>query len=424
MNNLQATAEGALAMMLEQGFTEAQVGASRAEQDEVYIGHNQASMLRSTEEQKLALSGIIDGRRASTELSDFDKEGIAAAVEGLYADALLAPSDEANAVSSAESLDYVDGPQERNLDLLTDKVAELLEFRESQTPLITMDEGGASHRRTESRILTSGGTNISTRVGSYSLLAFGTATEGDQSSSLAYAGGSCRNLDSHATSYFGIDEMLRTTERQIHTRPIEDKFQGEVVLEPSAVSDLLSWLITQLSDMQLLSGSSVFQSSVGELIAADLLSVSSRFDGPGLAPVTGDGFVAKPVNLVERGCLQTLLPSLYGSRKTGIEHCPSGAGWQVAAGATARNELCAGLDRGAWVGRLSMGRPAANGDFSGVIKGSFEIVDGQLGDALAEVMISGNMADMLRNIVAVSAETIDTGSEDLPWLRIAGLNFS
>ena len=71
-----------------------------------------------------------------------------------------------------------------------------------------------------------------------------------------------------------------------------------------------------------------------------------------------------------------------------------------------------------------MGRPAANGDFSGVIKSSFEIVDGALGDPLSEVMISGNMADMLRQVEAVSSESLDTGDEDLPWIRIGGLHFS
>ena len=82
------------------------------------------------------------------------------------------------------------------------------------------------------------------------------------------------------------------------------------------------------------------------------------------------------------------------------------------------------MPRGALVGRLSMGNPAANGDFSGVIKNSFEIVGGQVGAALSEVMISGNMARMLLDVQAVSRERLDTGALLLPWLRIGGLHFS
>jgi PmbA protein len=82
------------------------------------------------------------------------------------------------------------------------------------------------------------------------------------------------------------------------------------------------------------------------------------------------------------------------------------------------------VKRGAIVGRLSMGMPAANGNFSGVIKNSFAIEGGERKHALAETMIAGNMAQMLRDIVAVSREVIDGGSERLPWIRIANLHFS
>ena len=65
-----------------------------------------------------------------------------------------------------------------------------------------------------------------------------------------------------------------------------------------------------------------------------------------------------------------------------------------------------------------------NGDFSGVIKNSFAIDDGHVGDALAETMISGNVAQLLLAVSAVSAERIDSGGLALPWLRVGGLHFS
>jgi len=131
------------------------------------------------------------------------------------------------------------------------------------------------------------------------------------------------------------------------------------------------------------------------------------------------------VTLLDRGALQCFTPSLYGSRKTGLAHTPVGAeGWAIAAGTTPLDALIAGVPRGALVDRLSMGRPAANGDFSGVIKNSFAIRDGQVGHALSETMISGNVAQMLRDVSAVSMQRIDVGSWILPWLRVEGLHFS
>ena len=76
------------------------------------------------------------------------------------------------------------------------------------------------------------------------------------------------------------------------------------------------------------------------------------------------------------------------------------------------------------VGRFSMGNPSPAGDFSGVVKNSFLIESGQVGNALSGVMAAGNMARMLEAVLAVSAERIDTGDWQLPWLRIGGLHFS
>ena len=256
--------------------------------------------------------------------------------------------------------------------------------------------------------------------------AFGTAREGKQSSSFNYAGGDGDDLaGAPAAAQFGIGEMLRDTERQIHTQPLGGKFVGDVVFTPEAVSSLLAWLLGQVGDAQLIAGSSLYRQSAGQPIASPLLNLSSRFDAPGIAAMSADAFVTPPLDVVREGVLLTLAPSLYGSRKTGLPHVPTAAaGWEIAPGRTAKAQLVAGVTRGALVGRLSMGMPAANGDFSAVIKNSFSIESGTVGPALAETMITGNMARMLRDIAAVSQECIDTGALRLPWIRISNLHFS
>ena len=129
--------------------------------------------------------------------------------------------------------------------------------------------------------------------------------------------------------------------------------------------------------------------------------------------------------MLRDGRLLTLLPSLYGSRRTGLPHVPvTEGGWEISPGERSRGDLVASVARGAVVGRLSMGMPAANGDFSGVIKNSFLVESGVVGTALSEVMISGNIARMLQDLRAVSRERIDTGATLLPWLQIGGLHFS
>jgi len=129
--------------------------------------------------------------------------------------------------------------------------------------------------------------------------------------------------------------------------------------------------------------------------------------------------------VLDQGVLRTLTPSLYGSLKTRLPHVPIVAeGWELDAGDTPRDKLVADTTRGALVGRLSMGNPSSNGDFAGVIKNSFLIEGGKVGHALSETMISGNVAQMLKDVVAVSRDRLDTGAWLLPWVRIGGLHFS
>jgi PmbA protein len=433
--NLQNLAEQALAELKRAGADAAQVSVSRTALTEVNINLSEPSLLRSTASHKLSLVGLWDGRKASTDLSDLSPASLAAAAASLCADAAAAPQDPANAVSSGQHALIERGPRVADLAALTDAASELLEFRARETPSMTMEEGAVTHTFTESQLLTSGGSHLSVALGSYGLSVFGTARgpgpDGQvRSSSFNYAGGETEDLrGAPASSRFGMADMMRELTRSVFTQSLAEclggKGVGEVVLSPLAVGDLLDWLHGQVSDMALISGSSIYRHAVGEVIASPLLSLSSRFDAPGIAAVSADGFVTPPVQLLQAGRLMTLTPSLYGSRKTGLPHVPTAAGgWELAAGTTPQSELLRGVSRGALVGRLSMGSPAANGDFSGVIKNSFAIQHGEVGAALSDTMINGNVAQMLRDVLAVSAERIDTGATCMPWVRIGGLHFS
>jgi PmbA protein len=407
------------------GFDDAQVSAVHAKLDEVCVAHNEPSLLRSTESRKLMLLGIVDGRVASTEITQLARDAVRDRIASLFADAKSAPQDEANAVSGGQHARIVQGPQESDRELMAAKTRELLAFRERETPKMMVDEGFTRHEWQRFQTLTSRGSDLAASVGCYSMSVFGTARDGGKSSSFNYTGGSADELASRpAEQYFGIEQMLRDTERQIETAPFGGKFVGDVVFTPNAVADVLGWFLGQLGDPQLIAGSSLYKESVGQAIASPLLTIQSRFDGPGVAAISNDAFATRPVTLIDHGKLLTLTPTLYGSRKTGLQHVPVSNGWDVVAGTTPLAEMIGTVQRGAIVGRLSMGSPAANGNFSGVIKNSFAIESGEPKHALSETMIAGNMAQMLRDIVAVSREAIDGGAHRLPWIRIANLHFS
>jgi len=424
--NLLQTAEKTLALMRQQGFDEAMVEVSEHALSELNVANNEPALMRSTGRHKLAMLGLLGGRRASAEIGNLDDASVVQAVTELLAAAGSAPQDSANAVSTGQRAAIQQGPMQADPLAMAHAMAELLAWRAQAAPTVTIEEGLVSHHRVLSQTLTSGGSVLSCQLGWYEIGAMATAREGDKSSSFNYAGGSCNGLTGEpAAQRFGVAQMLSELARQVHTQPLAARFVGDVVLTPHAVSSLLEWLRGQLADMALISGTSLYRDRVGDIIASPLLSLKSRFDAPGVAALSSDGFVAAPVELLREGRLLSLTPSLYGSRKTGLPHVPvAAAGWELAAGSTPLDGMIGGVARGAVVGRLSMGMPASNGDFSGVIKNSFLIEDGQRGPALSEVMVSGNMAQMLRDVVAVSRERLDTGDALLPWVRVSGLHFS
>lgn len=423
--DITALAESALNQLKAIGFAAAQVSAGISEQDELNVSHNEPSLLRSTEDYSISLTGIVDGRKASMALTDLSEGTIEAGIATLFERAQLAPQDDANTVSENQTGHFEQGPLTADGNLMATKVSELLAFREAETPTMQIEEGAASHRVSRSILLTSGGSRITSTIGSYSLSVMGTATDGENSSSFNYTGGMANDLASApAQELFGIGEMLRETEQQIATESFSENFKGDIILAPTAVGDLLGWLLGQLQDMALISDSSLYRESVGEVISNELLTIRSRFDAPGHAAYTADGFIAEPLTLLDQGKLTCLLPGLYGSRKTGVAHTPSTSGWLIEPGESAKSDMISSITKGAMVNRLSMGSPAANGDFSGVIKNSFKIENGALGAALSETMINGNMASMLNDIVSISAEHLDLGGEDFPWIHVRNLHFS
>lgn len=417
-------AEQALAALRQRGFDHAQVTVSDTRRCELNLAHNEPSLLRSNETRRLAATGIVGGRRASAEGSDLSADGVALLVDELWTSAGSAPPDEANAVSTGQQLSVAKGPREADPTALATALRTLLDWRASHTPTMMIEEALAAHVHRVSHTVTTGGSAIDCDMGWCEMSVFGLARDGGRTSSFNHAGGTADALTG-LPSRFGVERMMRELTRQVHTQPLAGRFVGDVVLAPGAVGDLLSWLMGQLRDGPLIDGSSVYRQQVGALIASPLLTLKSRYDAPGCAPLSADAFVTPAVTLLDAGRLTQLTPSLYGSRKTGVPHKPvAGEGWELSAGGTALADIIAAVPRGALVDRLSMGSPAPNGDFSGVIKNSFLLEGGRVGAALAETMISGNVAQMLKDIVAVSRERIDSGSDALPWLRIGGLHFS
>lgn len=421
---MQAQVKSILEALIAAGFDDGRVTITETDVNELNISHNHVSLMRTTQSQSLSLMGIRDKRRVSTSLSSLEDSAVQQAITDLQRDVATSPQDEAYAVAPNQMGSFSKGPQSVDREAMAACAKSFLEYRSEQYPTFQIEESAIKHTLEKTTLLTSQDTELSSIVGSYEIMLMGSSKDEHGSSSFNYTGGTLDELPAQVADVFDIDVLMANSVQETKTELVGDKFEGDVILTPMAVMDLIGWLSGQVSDFALLSNRSVYQDSVGEAIASPLLTLTNYPDGSGEAPFNDEGFVIEPMTLIDQGKLTCLLPSFYGSRKLDIPHTPVGSSWSIGAGETNRADMQQSIERGALVGRLSMGSPAPNGDFSGVIKNSFLLENGERSKALSETMITGNVAQMLKDIVAVSSEVSDFGGFQVPWLKVRGLRFS
>jgi PmbA protein len=253
-----------------------------------------------------------------------------------------------------------------------------------------------------------------------------TARDGADVSSFNYTGLTLAALDRPLAELATVDTLMRQTTEQVRSRKAPRKFTGDLIITPDCLSDFLGFLLGSIGNQALISGTSLYKDRLGERVATDTLNLHSRpRDLVGGYAVTGDGYEAHNATIVERGVLKSFLLDLYGARKTGLPRAATAGGaWVVEAGTTPLQSMIAGVREGVLITRFSGGRPNDKGDFSGIAKNSYYIDNGTIAFPLSETMVSGNLAQLLQDIVAVSVERADFGSAILPWVRVSGVGVS
>lgn len=409
---------------LSAGFDNARITVTESEINELNIAHNHVSLMRSDTSHTVSILGIKNNRKVTATISSIENSNIDNALNWMLVDVKASPEDTANDVSEGQTGQFEKGPQTPDLDGIVSSARDLLSFQAAQYPTFMNEESTVAHTLKKNAIVTSKGTQLTSSTGYYSASIVGSGKDEQGISSINIADGHANRLPTYLPTSYGINSMMESGVNSTVTQVIASKFVGDIILTPRALGSLIAWLLERVSYFALLNGTSMYKNSVGELIANNKLNIHLNPNRPSQAAYNVEGFVLEPFALVEHGRLNHLLPSFYGSRKLKLPYMPFEHCWEVEEGSDALENMISNTEKGAVVGRLSMGSPALNGDFSGVIKNSFLIEGGKHTGALTETMITGNVAQMLKDIVEISRESIDFGYAKFPWVRISGLRFS
>ena len=397
---------------------------------EFNVDGGQFSLMRTLFDNSLSLTGIVGGKKGSVGINKFDDAAVSQAVADCMASANSADADAAwDLAPEGGTRTFTQGVLEADEDRLFDRTAELMEQISKRFPKILVEQMIVSHVRSHSVYRNTNGAFYTKDAGYYNVDLMFSGHDGEAASSFFGTGAITDSLDHPFMELGSIERDLADVEKQIYTKSVGEKFTGVLLLPPGCLGSFLGDIADNFaSDGPVLEGTSIWRDRLGEQVADRRITISFA---PGAKEIvcgqsyTGEGFLAEDFDFIREGKLESFLVSLYVSNKTGVPRAKNSGGSMIMhPGDRSLQEIIASIDKGILVGRFSGGQPGTNGDFSGVAKNSFLIENGKITDAVSETMISGNLADMLQNVVAISRETVADGYTVLPWAAFGGITVS
>ncbi len=428
--NLDAVAENAIAALLAAGANKASCTVNYGEVHEFNYEGGDFSLFRTLFNTTMSLMSIKNGKKGSARINSFETDAIAAAVRDCLATGEAAAPDDAWDIAPViANGSFTEGELEPDTERLFERTREFVDDIGRMFPKIVVEQLITDHSAFHNVYRNSNGVCFDTRGGYYSCSPMFAAHEGEKSSSFFYSQCVTHDLSKPFMECGSMKQDFADTERQIETRAVEGKFTGTVILTPGCLDELLGSALNNFAgDRHILDGTSIWLDKLGKKVAHESLTVTVAARDPRLAMTdhyTSEGFPAENFNIIENGVLCEFNISNYVANKTSKRRAPNDSGrFIIEGGKTPLTDMIASVKHGLLVARFSGGEPSANGDFSGVAKNSFIIEEGKITGAAAETMISGNLSDMLMNIVDISAETVADGVALKPYISFDGITIS
>jgi len=430
IETIKKTAQSAVTALKNAGADKAAANVSYTITHEFNVDGGEFSLFRTLFDKSLSMTAIQGGRKGTVAQNRYDEKTIADSAKAcLEAAASAQPDENWDFAPESGNQDFVLGEPKPDTDRLFDRCRELMAAVGERFPKIIMEQMIVSHKEIYSAKANSYGVLFSTHEGYYEVSLMFSGHEGEKASSFFGSGVVTDSLDKPFLALGSIEKDLADVEKQIETTGVSGKFEGTMVVMPGCLGSLFYSLLSDFAgEGGLLSGTSPWKEKLGEQVADERITLS-------LAPLderivcgnryTGEGFRSENFDIIRDGRLNAFYLGLYGANKLKLPRGKNDSfNLVVAPGDRSIEQIIASVDRGILVGRFSGGQPASNGDFSGVAKNSFLIENGKIGPALSETMISGNMADMLCRLRAVSSEQVADGMSVLPYMAFDGITIS
>jgi PmbA protein len=427
--NLEQIAESCLQQLKALGADDAQVEVSSSIMTESNVEANNINFVRTTHDHSLSIQAFKDKRKGAVSGNQLDADSIKKLCEAAMQSANSAPQDDGNVLPEGQGEHSFIGSQEpKDLDWALSQLDQILQIRKEKYPHAVFGGGVLSHVEGQKVLFSSKGSRLKSKDSFYTGGAFISGKDGKKSSSFSGTDYETKKTSTPIYTQYGFEALMREAVEQLNVDKLPQKFVGDVVMTPHCMGEFLGFILGYISTQSLLKKKSFLYGKLGEKVASEKFTLTANPKSPKFVRQlgwTGDGIISQNEPIFEKGVLKQYLVNQYGAKKLGFDVSKSGgAHVEIQTGDKSLNEMISKIDKGIIMGRVSAGHPAENGDFSGVAKNAYYVEGGKIKYPLTETMVAGNLAELLKNVVDISKESINFGNADLPWVQFKGITIS
>lgn len=198
---------------------------------------------------------------------------------------------------------------------------------------------------------------------------------------------------------------------------------SRVILDPSLVGLICHEAIGHTVEGDLVAAGSIMKGKIGQMVASPLVTLvdsgSTELDehAAGTIQVDDEGVKTKDARIIEKGELRTYLVNREMASHLDVEPCGNARAFEhtnrpiirmrntyLEPGDSSLDEILEETKRGYLLKGSGEGQADANAEFMFQAGEAYEIKDGEIGDLLKNVTISGRAFDVLKSVDMVGKE--------------------
>jgi len=429
--------EFGLKKALELGADEAEVYAKLEKEITVSFERNDVNIGKEHEISGVGIRVFKGTAFGYSSVNNISKAEVEKAAERALRLARASPPDKFNTLPDKKPITKVEGlydkesesfSSEQSLEYATRMFKSAKDFDKR----ITIDSCAFSAEVGEDGIMNSRGVECEERYSDFVYYISGMAREGDEVSTMDYL------FDgTHKIKEIECEKLAKDfSERVVNALGAKktESFKGSIVLNPTSSEDLIGSIIAfSCNSNNVQKGASRFKDKLGQEVASDILTVKDDGTLPGglgSANFDREGLPHSPLTLVDKGVLSAYMYNTYTANKENLSSTSHAGGntrsppaidptnLMVEPGKESWRDMVADVKKGVMVNRFSGFPQMISGDFSGVVKGGWLIENGELVKPVIEIMVAGNIFELLKKVSSVSKERMKLLNFIMPYIRI------